>query len=357
MHVLVVTVVHHPLDARICQRQIPALLAAGHRVTFAAPWTETGTSTTLPMTCLDLPRASGRRRLAALQAARRLLAVTPADVVVLHDPELLLAAPRARSGVVIWDVHEDTVAALPDKPWLPAWAAGPVRIAFRAAEHLAERRLHLLLAEAGYRQRFRRDHPVVPNDTAVPQVVPPSAAGRAVFIGRLSHGRGALDMVQAARRLAPHIAVDLIGPADADVRPALVAADADGVLRWHGFVPNEQALRMVEGATAGLSLLHDAPNYRHSRPTKVIEYLAHGVPVVTTPLPAAREIVERAHAGVVVPFGDPEAAAGAVRRLSEDDQGRRAMAARGHAAARESYDWARSGAEFVALLEAWAGIR
>ena len=37
VHVLVMTVVHHPEDARILHRQIRALVDAGHEVTYAAP--------------------------------------------------------------------------------------------------------------------------------------------------------------------------------------------------------------------------------------------------------------------------------------------------------------------------------
>jgi glycosyltransferase involved in cell wall biosynthesis len=64
---------------------------------------------------------------------------------------------------------------------------------------------------------------------------------------------------------------------------------------------------MLDGALAGLSLLHDEPNFRHSLPTKVVEYMARGVPVVTTPLPAAAELARGYECGFVVPFGDPKA--------------------------------------------------
>ncbi len=37
MRVVVCTIVHHPADARICHRQIRALLDAGHQVTYIAP--------------------------------------------------------------------------------------------------------------------------------------------------------------------------------------------------------------------------------------------------------------------------------------------------------------------------------
>ena len=83
-------------------------------------------------------------------------------------------------------------------------------------------------------------------------------------------------------------------------------------------------MAVVDGALAGLSLLHDEPNYRVSQPTKVIEYLAHGVPVVTTPLPLARRLVEEVGAGVVVPFGDVAATLDAVLALDADPDTRRA---------------------------------
>src|SRR3546814_4529537 len=92
---LVVTVVHHPQDARIRHRQIAALLEAGWQVTYAAPFSGHGLE--LPsvpgLSVIDLPRAVGRRRLRALRAARRLLSARGGeqDVVLLHEPELLVA--------------------------------------------------------------------------------------------------------------------------------------------------------------------------------------------------------------------------------------------------------------------------
>src|SRR5262249_62020460 len=109
---------------------------------------------------------------------------------------------------------------------------------------------------------------------------------------------------------APHgISVELIGPADAAARAHIQAAGDQ--VHWHGFVPNAEALRLAEGALAGLSLLHDEANFRPSMPTKVVEYMARGVPVITTPLPLAVALVESADCGFVVPFGDVGAGAGA----------------------------------------------
>ncbi|MEJ8671970.1 hypothetical protein WKI71_37300 [Streptomyces sp. MS1.AVA.1] len=95
MRILVVTVVHHPEDARILHREIAALRERGHRVVYAAPFAARQMTPRPNVEGVDLPRAACRDRRAALRAARTLLAERgpKADVVLLHDPELLLALP------------------------------------------------------------------------------------------------------------------------------------------------------------------------------------------------------------------------------------------------------------------------
>jgi glycosyltransferase involved in cell wall biosynthesis len=368
MHVVICTVVHHPADARIYFRQIRALLEAGHQVTYIAPFGESDaavldTNHDYPersgasVTTVTIPRAVGRRRLGALRAAKAALAAhaPSADLLLVHDPELLLVLPpRRKRPPTVWDVHEDTAAALTTKAWLPAFlrpvAAGGVVF----AERLAERRLHLILAEHGYNARFRGTHPVVPNTSYVPPAAaPPAGPRRVVYVGHLSPDRGSAEMVALARSLAPHgIAVELIGPADAAARAHIEAAC--DLVHWHGFVPNEQALALTEGALAGLSLLHDEANFRPSMPTKVFEYMARGVPVITTPLPLAVDLVRGAECGFVVPFGDVQAACDAVLALDRDPDLRVKMGLRGHDAALRTQGWPADARAFVTQLESWA---
>ncbi|MBW8484639.1 glycosyltransferase family 4 protein [Actinomadura parmotrematis] len=360
MRVCVCTIVHHPEDARILHRQIRALLDAGHEITYIAPFRACNVTPWREVSPVDVPRATGRKRLAALRAAHRALEEHSAyaDLVLLHDPELLVGLPATvRRRTVVWDVHEDTAAALSAKGWVPGPARPLLRPLVRRLERRTEDRHHLLLAENGYVDRFTRAHPVVPNTTYVADLPPgPPDDRRAVYVGHLSVARGALDMIETARLLAPEgVLVELIGSADADVRPALRDAQREGILRWYGFVPNDRALRIAAGAMAGLALLHDEPNYRHSMPTKVVEYMAHGIPVVTTPNPPAVGIVEPTGAGIVVPFRDPRAAADAVRRLRADVELRTAAGKNGYAAARAQYHWPAQAETFVAQLETWGG--
>ena len=357
---LVVTVVHHPQDSRIRHREIAALLAAGWQVTYLAPFVAHDLPVPAPeggLTCIDLPRAAGRDRIPAARAARaavRRLAPEH-DVVLVHDPELLPATAGLGLEHLVWDVHEDPAGALVVKEWLPGPLRRPVAGAWRLAERLVERRHPLLLAEHAYADRFRGSHTVVPNAVVVPPEVPPAAGARLVHVGNLTTARGSELMVQAARLAHAAsdgaITLEVVGPVRDDAsRAAMEAGVAEGVVVWHGFQPADRAMATIDGALAGLSLLRDLPNYRGSMPTKVVEYLAHGVPAITTPLPLAREIVQEAQAGLVVPFDDAQAAADAAVELWRDPQRAAGMGERGRELVRGRYDWAKGGAAFVAAL-------
>lgn len=368
--ILVLTVTHPPEDARIRHREIDALLEGGHTVTYAAPFGAWGGARTAPATGLrqlEVPRAAGgphRRLVPVLAAARLALHEAPRhDLVLVHDPELLAvlavlaAAGRVRRGprpVLVWDVHEDLVGQL-QMVRLPSPLRRIVALVLRGMELTAERMFRLLLAETAYRDRFRRAHPVVPNSVRVPATppVPAEEKPRVVYLGALTRARGS-DQVIAIARALPDVTVEVLGNARPDVDAELRAASVElPNLDYRGFVPNSQALGRLPGALAGLCLLADQPNYAHSQPTKVMEYMAHGVPVITTPNAASRAMVTEAEAGAVIGFGDVEAAVDAVTRWDADRELQGRLGRNGYLAARERHNWDIDGDRFARTLGEW----
>lgn len=356
MRVLVATITHRADDARIFAREIPAMLDAGIDLTVVAPFRASGIAPDPRIRAIDVPRTRGVRRLRPLIAAIRAIRREQSDLILVHDPELAfaLAGSTLRSRVV-WDVHEDLPAALRSKSYLPT----PIRPILAAIAAKLERRVEgvlagLLLAENGYAHRFRQAHPIILNVPRVGQVPPAMATQRRViYVGSITKARGLDAMLSIAQQLEPDgISLLLVGEVPD-------AADRDRVrtapnTTWTGPLPNDHALELVQESLAGLSLLSDLPNYRHSMPTKVLEYMSRGVPVVTTPLPVAVAALEGN--GIVVPFDSDQAiaeAVAAIRSLASDDARRKAMRAAAFERVRTHYNWERAQEEFLAALRAF----
>ena len=352
------TVVHHPQDARIYFRQIAALLADGHQVSYAAPFDS------FPITQVDsrietitIPRATGKRRISALLAARKLLRTRSVDfdVVLIHDPELLLAASCSKSPVV-WDVHEDTAAAISAKSWLPSIFRKPATKFVAKLENKAEQRYHLLLAESEYQARFTKSHPVIPNTTAVANYSETEPTNSVIYLGNITTLRGGETLLQVGKALKQHgISLELIGSCpETELSKQLVAAQHAGELIWHGFLPNEKAKQLLPGKLAGLSLLQDHPNYRVSQPSKIYEYMAAAIPVITTKLPHASQLIEVAAAGVVVEFDNPEQVVAEVLRIAGDSARWKTFSKNGHSYVSQHHNWNVDQNKFINVLEGFA---
>lgn len=362
LRIAVATIVHHPLDARIRSRQIEAMLRAGHQVSYAAPFSATGTPTDPQLRCHDLPRARMRNRLSAIRAAAAWLSQAAAehDVVLVHDPELVPALIRARrsgGAHLIWDVHEDNPAAVRSRAYIPAALRAVAAAAMRRLERRAERTLTLLLAEAAYQSRFTRPHAHVPNTPWVSPLRSAERQPRAVYLGSVTRVRGSQELCRLGALLkASGVELHIIGPVDDAVSAGYIdAAEGRGEVVLHGRMPNDLALQFVRESLVGVSLLQDVPNHRHSMPTKVLEYAAVGTPVVTTALPLAEQVVHAGPGGVVVGFGTPEqvarAAHDAVVSLAHDPGLVEELGRQGFETVEQHYNWNRDSLAFLQALQ------
>jgi glycosyltransferase involved in cell wall biosynthesis len=263
------------------------------------------------------------------------------NVVSVHDPELIPAAllvRLVRRVPVVVDVHEDVPAQIRHKAWVPAPLRPPSAWLAHRFLRMAERWCVVTLAEPGYGHLFRAEHPAFVNYPAAGSLPEPRGdEGYAVYVGDVTVPRGAFSMVDAVAEMRSPLPLRVIGRVPDDLaRQMMDRAAAGGVdLLLAGPLPHRAAMEIVAGASVGLSLLSDLPNYRWSMPTKVIEYLAMGVPVVASDLPGTRDAVRGMEAVVLVPPGDTHAAAAGISRAGPA----RAAAAAQAAQIRECCVW------------------
>ncbi len=316
---LVLTTVHHPDDVRIRGKLVEAL-RRDWQITYACRAPGPQNLEGFEVEILRGRRLARNLRSFALVFSKRY------EVAALHDPETLpagLLAAWIRRKKVVFDVHEDIPAQMLTKDRFPVWMRRPLALGLTLLLRLAERSIHMTLAEPGYSRRFRRQHPVFEN-LLPPGRLPKAEGGGSgvVYLGDITPHRGLYVLVEAMARSIPEQPLTLIGPCSSKVADHIrLLAGRGGVsVELTGRLPHSEALQRVARARVAVSPLLDIPNYRESQPTKLYEYLAVGVPVVASDLPGTR----RAASGLDgVWFAEPgsiDAWAGALRRAVDDDE-------------------------------------
>jgi glycosyltransferase involved in cell wall biosynthesis len=124
----------------------------------------------------------------------------------------------------------------------------------------------------------------------------------------------------------------------------------DSAVRFLGYVPNEQALRLVGEADVGL-VPHMANNsWNTTIPNKLFDYMAAGLAIITSDARPAARIVCETGTGEVFGSGDPDALVSAIERLA-DPEVRAALGQRGRCAIATRYNWEADEARLLAAVE------
>ena len=367
-----ITTVHPALDIRIFQKQCRTLARAGHEVTLIAP-RDTADRTPqieriegVTVHALPKPRNRRQRMLRTTRLAVRTALEIDADLYHLHDPELLPAARRlrGRGRPVVFDMHENLPKDLLTKPWLPAPLRRPASLAASLVERLLLARLAVVLAEDSYAadHAWLADATVVRNMPLVeelPTVEKQSPAPMVGYMGSISPARGSLVMLEALgilRRQSLDCGLELIGPISngqshaAELTQKAKHLGLDNV-QISGWLPPQDAWRRIARCRVGLALLQNRPNFLHSLPTKMLEYMAMGLPVVVSDFPLYRKIVEPAGCGLCIDPTDPAAIAAALSRLLKNPAEATEMGRRGRQDALAHYRWDKEAERLLSLYE------
>jgi glycosyltransferase involved in cell wall biosynthesis len=159
--------------------------------------------------------------------------------------------------------------------------------------------------------------------------VPVPEGRRLVCVGRLADQKGQLVLLEAAGRLhAAGLDFELVLAGDGELRGALEAAarrhGIAGRVRITGWISNERVRAEILAARALV-----LPSFAEGLPVVLMEALALGRPVISTFVAGIPELVVPGESGWLVPAGDVDALAAAMRTALEaepavlDELGRR----------------------------------
>jgi len=139
----------------------------------------------------------------------------------------------------------------------------------------------------------------------------PPVAFHALHVGKLIPLHG-LDTILEAAKLAPEIPFRIVGDGQLEGLLDSAAANVDHS-RWLDYTLLPAAYR---AAGCALGIFGTGAKAGRVIPNKVFQALACGAAVVTGDTPAARELLTDGRDALLVPPGDPEALAAAIRRLA-----------------------------------------
>jgi len=158
------------------------------------------------------------------------------------------------------------------------------------------------------------------------------------YLGTLDPSRQIVRMIDAlaiVRATVPDARLLLIGGAARQQDVAQLQAHAEQLglgeaVRITGWLPSEQAWKLLVGADAAVSYIPRNQVYDVSSPTKLLEYLALGMPVVANDSPDQVRVLEGSDAGWLVE-SSTEAMADGLLQILRDMPAARARAASGPA--------------------------
>jgi glycosyltransferase involved in cell wall biosynthesis len=235
---------------------------------------------------------------------------------------------------VIYDVHEYLGETVRTKHWIPAPLRRPLAVAAGRLELAAGARCDAVIgvnedlaarfALAGARRVRAITNAPWGHDFPPPVPCPEPVV---LYVGGLAAVRGLEVMRRAAQLLTtPGARVVLAGPGDPGELP-------EGVT-YLGVVDHSAVPDLLAHAAVAWIPLQMHENYARAVPTKLVEAMAAGRPVVASDFGRMAAIVRQSGCGILVAPGDPAAHAAAIDRLFGDTR----LAVELGAAGRRAFD-------------------
>lgn len=272
-------------------------------------------------------------------------------VAQFHDPELIpWAMLLALHGIkIVYDVHEDYPRQVLHNGRMPKWARVLASPAVAVAEWVAGLMFSgIAVVTDEIAARFPsnktflvRNYPLL-EEMYVPDGEPMSERPKAfTYVGTLTPNRNLAGMADAVAALTdPDVRLRLAGDfiVEGD-RRACEAEPSWSRVIYEGWLSREGVASLLAHSRAGLVLLKPVPHEMVTLPIKLFEYMAAGLPVISSDFPLWRTIVEGARCGLLVDPENVSEITAAMQWMLDNPEEAEAMGQRGRQAVEQVYNW------------------
>lgn len=354
--IIQLTTVHKPFDTRIFHKECVSLAASGFNVVYLSrhPIKEIRDGVQM----IPIPETTGKYKrvfsssFKAIRAIKELNAPPENSIIHFHDPELLPAGFyfKKKGYSVIYDVHEDVPRQILTKDWIPSGFRGWLSERVESLEQMAATTFDAIVAA----EPVTRDRFPAANTTMV-QNFPINAEFANIdtadycdrdpiltYIGDITEERGIFEMTELIEQLNKNSSVTLeLGGMFASQKTKKRIEKREGWkhIKYYGWMDRKMVSDALSRSRIGLVILHKVPNHMESYPTKMLEYMAAGLPVIVSDIPLWRSIVERSNCGLVVDPTNIQEITEATLSLLNDPAKAKKMGENGQLQVTELYSW------------------
>jgi glycosyltransferase involved in cell wall biosynthesis len=358
--ICLISSVHNALDNRIFYREASSLQKFGHSVTLIAIHDKTESIQGIHI--IPIRRMHRWQRPFLWIKVMREALHTDADIVHIHDPELLIIATILRhiyKKPVVYDIHEsvsDFVEIKDDIPkpirfflarvlrWLePAFANHQSGLIFAddqiAATFEKIRKPKITLYNYPLDSFIQNAQNTKKNlDHASPIIL---------YLGGIKPNRGIslmLDAFSIILRTIPTARLYLVGPfapesLRSQVQVEIKQRNISQSVKITGAVPFSEIGKYLATASVGWIPFSPVKKYQKNIPTKLFEYMSYAIPVVSSDLESVRQFIESEKNGLLVDPVDPNAHAAAILRILTNDQFHAFLGTNGQKMVTKNYHW------------------
>ncbi|HEV2547580.1 MAG TPA: glycosyltransferase [Stellaceae bacterium] len=139
-----------------------------------------------------------------------------------------------------------------------------------------------------------------------------------VSVGHYKPGMAVEEALEALASLPPRVHLAFVG-GGYEFDESIARLGLTGRVHALGAMPASEVVPLIEGADAALTHYYSyTPNYENALPNGLFQAIAAGLPLVYSPLPQIRRLLEPYGAGIPADAKSPPAIAAAIGRLAGD---------------------------------------